>query len=314
MSEIKQSFEGLKIPENWNFPERDKPGINIIHLDLDHNFLSFILPNNPSINPPLVHNWYRGEYRDYFFAPDGKKLHSLSHTGFETRIELVSDNFATYRINEGKSKRDSVDIFFSSSYSEDNNSYLPPNELGQIQYLTGRLQAVFLGKVFATDKEEEIKSPFALVHNLRDVRGLGDGEWIFSQEHESFNSGFLSPRRVSEKENTVGIYILNSKQKEEKVFEVEWKVQRGDREEEKSREYLVVSQTHIPTDIIKTFRAPLSLDMQTVEDAVYSSPPYPKERIAGKDRLVVPWRNIDRIIRARLSYSYPPPQDTSKKQ
>jgi hypothetical protein len=49
------------------------------------------------------------------------------------------------------------------------------------------------------------------------------------------------------------------------------------------------------------------LDMQKVEEAVYSRPPYPKERIAGKDRLIVPWRNIDRIVGASLSYSYLPP-------
>lgn len=88
------------------------------------------------------------------------------------------------------------------------------------------------------------------------------------------------------------------------VFEIEFG-EESDREEHK-RQSFFISQKHIPTGIIKILRAPLRIDLQSIAEILNSKPPYNKEGVRGKERLVVPWTNIPQMVGAGISYSYPP--------
>ena len=61
MSEIDSSPESPKIPENWNFPERDKTDLKLVQIDPDARFLAFTLPDG------------RGHKSvEYFFNTEGE--------------------------------------------------------------------------------------------------------------------------------------------------------------------------------------------------------------------------------------------------
>lgn len=68
---------------------------------------------------------------------------------------------------------------------------------------------------------------------------------------------------------------------------------------------LVVERTHVPSKTIQTLTLPLSFwpNFDRLRTILLSKPPYKKDE---NGRLVVPWRNIDRIVGASLSYSYLP--------
>ena len=312
--EINPTPENIEIPENWKFLEGDKQTLKVAQIDLGERFLAYTLPDDPKVNKKL----YKGEYRDYFFDSEGKRLQWRSHEGFDANIFLVGENFIHYNINELNARIEKlpdskkISIYFREQEYDryDRNQLLDlmrsdrlfTTRQGYIHYdISGLLDSIGLEELFTRDeKGNDISSPD--LGFFRDNEN--DFRLRFYKAHH-INKDF-SYKKDTEKDNAVGIYILNPNQEEEKVFDVDWKIQRGESDEERTREYLVVSQIHIPTGIIKTIRAPLRLDMQKVEEAVYSKPPYSKERIGGKERLVVPWRNIDRIVGASLSYSYPP--------
>lgn len=59
------------------------------------------------------------------------------------------------------------------------------------------------------------------------------------------------------------------------AFNIEYKV---------DNDMFVVTQTHIPTGIVKILSAPLSINLKELADATFAQPPYAKERKAGHDR------------------------------
>ena len=83
--EINPPPENIEIPEDWQFPERDKPGLKVAQIDLDQRFLAFTLPDNPRAK-----GWpgYQGEYGDYFFTSEGKP------SEYRKRIFTVSSGIA----------------------------------------------------------------------------------------------------------------------------------------------------------------------------------------------------------------------------
>ena len=71
--EIKPTPENIEIPENWKFSKSDKQTLKISQIDLDERFLAYTLPDHPKVNRKL----YKGEYHDYFFDSEGRRLQWL---------------------------------------------------------------------------------------------------------------------------------------------------------------------------------------------------------------------------------------------
>ena len=230
----------------------------------------------------------------------------------------------------------STDINFVNSSLD--QSSLPPWQqtgwLGQISYLhddflwhegldrdTGRINSVTLGTFFAARdaKGNVIESPGAYItryssdewkHELKDETDI---PLSFNQYMEFYLKDLerLKVLGRKDKDSTADTDFIIQEGREENelivfnkkgelVFRVNSEV-----EELEGEKSLVVYQTHIPTDIVKILRAKIRINKQKIYDAIFSRPPYDKERKVGKDRLIVPWRNIDGIVGASLSYLHP---------
>lgn len=288
--ELNPSPENLPIPENWNFPERDERGIEVVQIDLGERFLAVQPPRNLQ-DPNITHPLYLYGSEEFFFNKDGEEVALRSHQKLETYIGFRGGEFSiTYTLPVGAPET------YSSSLMVHFDSGEAGGRLGGAIYDGGMLRFADLGKFFIT---KDVNG--ALVKSPRLV--FGSYEIATSDEKRTFGLN----KELSGNDFVVEIQGKNeaaiSSNQNEKLFAVSWRIQEGEQEKVP---ILVVSQTHIPSDIVKTLRAPLKVDYDKVVDAgLLSKPPYRKSE---KGRLVVPWTNIDRIVGASLSYSYPPPK------
>ena len=312
--EIKPTPENIEIPENWDFRYRDTPGLKIDQIDLDQRFIAFYLPTDPHTNQPL--------YGDYFFDNEGKSLVNrhyykegrMSELG-STSIDLVGDLEIDYWIDArpenfvdyGKHpiRRD---IGISVDFREKNlNGKIGTRFdeiLGAVYYEGQLFNGVHFGYNFAPDpnRDKHLFVPsmdFDIKIGTSDtMRLLLDPKNRDNEALELWGKGFggLQPQI-----NQNGAVYLDKNG--DKIFQVDWKIEEDELEPSRGR-LAVFSQTHIPSGIVKTLRALLRLNLGEVKDAVFSRPPYQKDE---RGNLIVPWRNIDRIVGATLSYSYPPP-------
>lgn len=176
----------------------------------------------------------------------------------------------------------------------------PAFELADVNYTSGRLSSVCLGRHFISIAGEEnyLSSPVLIIGQYSQ-ESLRNGNWqINLSEGLPVNNPFVVSD-ITERQ-----VVFN--QDRRPIFKVEWGIQKSGLEGERGNvDLLSVSQIHIPTGIIKILRAPLGLDVEKVSEAIFSRPPYPKDE---RGRLIIPWRNIDRIVGGMLSYSYPPPK------
>jgi len=299
MSEIDSSPEIPKIPENWKFPERDQPDLKPVQIDNDARFLAFTVPDGRGLKSV-----------EYFFNREGEAVgyYRIPFLSGAAGIAVTSDCKTQYVIPSMLSGTAPENIYVLFKKAESKlGTFATGDRLGAVFYHQGELSSIQVDPVFLERPEEEdsIESPkYQLsIINSGVLLSLIDRQNDYFHGRRKFTmDNFVIDSETKKAKDKVEVFEKNGKE----VFEIKWEIREGDREEGR-KESLVVSQTHIPSGIIKTLRAPLMLDMQKVEEAVYSRPPYPKERIAGKDRLIVPWRNIDRIVGASLSYSYLPP-------
>lgn len=175
----------------------------------------------------------------------------------------------------------------------------PAFELTDANYRSGRLSSVCLGSYFIgiAGDENYLRSPMFIIGQFSQ-ESLRSGNWELN-----FSEGWPVNNPFAVSDITERQVVFN--QGKEPIFRVEWGIEKFGLERERGNvDLLSVSQTHIPTGIVKTLRAPLELDVEDVSGAVFSRPPYPKDE---RGRLAIPWGNIDRIVGASLSYSYPPP-------
>lgn len=297
MPEINQSSEGLKIPENWKFRERNVPGIEVDDIDLDQRFIAINLLDVQS------REYGDEKYADYFFDSEGKEtlFRKIRVTGwvppgdeekrdrnlFQREIFLSrAEGILFYDIRGNRrlieSNRGLVNVHLDSPGEDPFNvvSY----EGQRLEYIESYAFAEDPGRE-DLEKRGYIKSR---IFSIKKVNGQLEFDPELELEEESPTGLQFQPQNIPNS----AIY-LDENGKE--TFRIDWKIN-----DEGS---LIVSQTHVPTGIIKTLSAPLRIDTKKVADAVFARSPYPRD---DKGRIVVPWRNIDRIVGASISYSYPP--------
>lgn len=304
MVEIAVSAENPKIPASWNFPERDDPRLKVVQLDLDEKFISFNLPGiKPLYSKSTEHKYFIHHSGDYFFGHDGNPLASREQHAHETIILLTGDSYNMYNISDDYySQRVFVDFLLSAPTDED----LVPYSLGTIEYYNGDLYRLTLGEAFTTTNDEDtlIKSPFIRLEPttrwaLYEASSMGEAIDVSIQKNSNLRI------QGNEGRNESRVFEANK----EEIFRIKFQIEKEEVGEKKNMvKFLVVSQTHVPTGIEKILKAPLSVDRRRCINVANSKPSYQKEAKAGKNRLVVSWRDIDRIVDARLGYSRPPPQ------
>lgn len=295
MSEIDSSLEISKIPENWKFSGRGNPNIKVMQIDINERFLSY--QRNVNLQEANVSNPLYG-YEEIFFSENGKEVASRSHQKIEMYIGFWGGELPiTYVLPVGAPE----------PYSSSLSVHFTGGSLGGSIYDRGILRLASLGRDFTTEdlSGSDIRAPRLMFGSVQTTRPDEKRKYDLNKE-VSDSSDFII-KEDEDKENEATIFSNGG----EEVFKVARRIQEQEREEPPC---LVVSQTHILSGIEKTVRTPLNMDYEKVVEASHSKPPYRKVglgRIIGGGRLEVPWRNIDRIVGASLSYSYPPPTQNS---
>lgn len=223
---------------------------------------------------------------------------------FGTYINLVGDIKVSYRLQDwGDPHSGNVNVwflketsvpptFFELGIGDDFSNYRD-NQLGEANYAGSKLLSVVLGRSFSIEGAENyLRSPLMIIG-----QSSRNKDWEVKNFSRLLNDDFFMPDKT-----ITGRQAVISNERGESIFRVECEMQKFG-QEGGNADLLSVFQTHIPTGIIKTLKAPLALNAQRVSRAVFSTPPYPKEEMG---RLVVPWRNIHRLVGASLSYSYSP--------
>lgn len=309
MSEIDSPPENPKIPGDWKFPERGDPGLKVTQIDLGERFLAFTLPDG-SDNKSV----------DYFFGSEG------DITGYRVipvigsiSVGLTSDNKLTYDVLRIVSSLQAPELNGMSIYLKQAKSNLLldliEDRLGGFMYGGRELLGLELDSIFLEETEQQtgIESPrCTLSFTIPTDKGQEGGKLVFEviqpREYDAYRREYIAGDFVLVKEAEKKIHVFDKNRK--KVFEIEPSIEEAGTHEVGS-EVLVFKQTHTPSGIIKTLKGPLRVDLQKVEETINVRAPYDKEKVGGKDRLVVPWTNIHRIVGAGLSYSYPPPNPKS---
>jgi len=314
--ETNPSPEIPNVPENWNFPEKTNPNCKIGNIDLDSGSLSIRLQNS---------------YRDYFFDPEGnplgRRIYIPEYAIDIRRVSILAtgENLVGIDIFERKGYENYtlISVYFpeieagKDSFNNPENN-LVDNRLEQlvnfIYGFEGQLTSVVLGGVFMKDPDgntiprpiSDISFPIDFIRSgIRgkyykkggDMPRYGQHDWLSDPGASAIRDKFKAPKE--EGANKIGLFDT----KGEKIFAIEWEV----KEEVKAR-FLIVQETHLPSKIIRILELPLQIDPEEVMRAALSQPPYPKNE---RGKLIVPWTNIDRIVGASLSYSYPPPKKPS---
>ena len=288
-AEKSPSQEQPKIPENWQFEERGELS-QVVQIDPIERYLAL---KRTHLNHPEVTG-----ITDYFFDRNGLPLSVRSYTDFS------GGKYSVYlKVRGGEH---------------------------QVEYSFSHHEPYALGVSFFKSEETSM-SPLSTIANPMDGISFGpDGRpeivrmarpWVkkspnppsidFSNAKDEFIKRYWNCYKIF---NRGGFKILDQAQPNKLVFvNKEWKkeyvVVWDTVMEEKSNgdefPVFVVTQSHIDEGRekeVKIFKSPIQIDMEKVKSALLSKPPYQKDE---NGRLVVPWRGVDRIVGASLSYSEP---------
>ena len=282
MAETGSTAENPKIPENWQFPERDE-GIPLraIQVDKDEGYLALDMSSHG-----------RGII-DYFFSRDGiplleRNVANLPCIQIYKWGELQIEYFFTYGqtpyMNVSFSKLEALDAQPKSI----KDFLIPSNVLG----FTER---GIIDKVLMQSPKLEGPDP--------DIEFSG-----FQDKQVHYGVLRLHGLKILDQEQPNKLVLINRQGKKEYVVLGDTVIEEGG--DGKKVPFFVVTQSHFDAENKETrkiLRGPTQIDMEKVKLSLLSKPPYPKDE---KGRLVIPWANIDRIVGASLSYSYPPPKQS----
>lgn len=292
--EINRTQES-QIPENWQFSERKDsynwPVTEIIQVDPENGFLALKQPfGNRTKDIEYFFNHQGGVYQSSLkrenLAPKPRIEIWIEDKEFGSRFK----NWGSAGISVALFKSELVPLHRSSGKVEETPVF---DHFAKVSFDAGKLVQVELTNLFAADGDRRIISP--LIEISPDEKGNFSVELKNPQKWKIFKDRGAPLGEFD-------TYARDEEGRYKQDFKVKYSVTDG---------RLTVSQTHIATGITKTIEVPMTLDMRGVRDAFSSKAPYQEVQTAdGKSHLGVPWRNIDKLVGAKLSFS-PPPKPTS---
>jgi hypothetical protein len=270
-----------EIPENWDLTLSWGVGDKVIQIEPKLGYLALQTDN-------------QRKNSEHFFDHKGDRLSEVYHSKFarslnSTIIILRGEDMSFLFLADDTPTELNSDVLLSFSGQSDKKGSHFPVTLARFKYQRSRLECVDLPDVFCFDeKKGKITSPDTYI---KLTEGLGENakDWYIVESNHGgciFSGLNEAMFRTGDKDND---------------FNWNWDVFNGK---------LVVKQTHLKTDITKALEAPLVLDQKKIDEVILCKPPYEiiKSK-TGPDRLDVPWRNIDQVVGASLSYSFPLPQN-----
>lgn len=321
MTETNLPSEHLELPPNWTFLERDRTGLKVVQIDPSQGFLAFTLPSVPEYgdNPS-----YKGEYGDYYFDAKGKPTDFRIHACNDTAIELQGDIPIAFKVHENQGSvsfnlrgtfQDRLDRFSVGTASEPTLG-----KLGGFMFdhqVSGRpieLTACVLGSLFTRQQKgkdgQDIESPLVFFE-VKYEKGMQARPYRLEDwEYHILESTDFTLQEGNEPNK---ICFLDKQGKE--IYQVEWKFEPGEDEDNIFYPTFVIKQTHISSGIVKTLKAPTVLNKGRVVKAVFELPPYQTEKIDDKvEVLQVPWKSLDQAVGVTLNYSYSLPKQETKEE
>lgn len=296
--EINSPSESPKIPEHWQVAVGETTDYRVIYLDKDNGYIAGLAKVKSD------------HYREYLVGTDGSPLIARNlHAGYwddsmggEQRPSAGLRKWGamqqTYDFGSDLNLDPSLSIDFFREEEIEHESYggsmvgpdTTENIINLIRFSPqGTLESIFMTSdkqpilEFLNKKDKFIKRDW----NRGAIESLG---------------GF----RILDQGEQNKLIFVNKEGKKE--YLVSWGTEVEEDGNGDKVPFFVVIQSHFNAGNEETrriIRSPIQIDMEKVKSAVLSKPPYPKDE---KGRLVVPWTNIDRIVGASLSYSYPPPK------
>lgn len=263
--------ESFQVPENWNYPERNKPH-KVVDIDSTKRYLAVRGIDEMPLKIPFQ--------SEYIFDKDGKRvaikrLFTLKDQRMLGHIRLRGEVDMQYSIGDS----DIQTIRFFSRQTFDNldtigSNLVNPEDLGGAYYTigsnAGKLWRIDLGEFADTSKEDQDNTV----------------EGSLAASILSYKFGFKTED-----------WAIEGGGREDPRYTILYEVEDG---------FLAVSQTRVKDGMVKVIRAPLRLDNKKIGEVAFANPPYGKD---GRGNLNIPWRDIGRVVGASLSYSSPMPKN-----
>lgn len=300
MSEIKLLPENLKIPENWNFPEKFSGPTDIVvdQVDESQNYLRL----------HFVRDDLTEREKEYFFSngqpvyerETASTLPHIFHWGeVDTQYTLELDLykrlkyfFVDFSHREGDLLGNSIK---QSEKDYDNDAMIGAG--GFTFSPNGEIKMLLIGMPFV-----EQDGNFIPVADI--ALTLTNGGNRFNANDYRPTVEEIDPKYMIADRSETNKIILNNIQGQD-AFITEWGIKTEEDKRGIKAPFFVVTRSHSTTGTVQTLRSPMQVDLGLITESAFSRPPYPKD---DKGRLVVPWRNLDRLVGASISYSYPPPK------
>jgi hypothetical protein len=277
-----------EIPENWDITLSWDVGDKVIQVEPKLGYLALQTDN-------------QRRNSEYFFDHKGDRLSEAYHSESarfpdSTTIILRGEDMGVLFLADDTPTELNSNVLLSFLGQSDKKEPRFPVTLASFKYQRSKLKCIDLPDVFCFDeKEGRITSPDMSMR--LDKRGFGENteDWRIEESPLDGRHGYIFYQKLN------GITTSFKTGDKDGDFNCSWDVSDGK---------LVVKQIHSKTGITKTLEAPLVLDQKKINEVMLCRPPY--EIIKSKtspDRLDIPWRNIDQIVGASLSYSFPLPQN-----
>jgi len=288
MSEVDSSPQNFKIPDNWQFQEKSI-SLPVLQIDLSERYLALrrTYPKYPE----------ETEIIDYFFDRQGLTLMARSFKDFS------SDKYSVDIKKKGE-----IQVEYSFSYHEPYTmsvSFFNPEEtsMSTSSFVANPMDGIF----FSTDgRSAVVRMARPWIKDSPNPPGIdfsNEKNEFIKRDWDCYKIFDRGSFRLLDQDQSNKLVFVNREGRKEYV--VVW-----DTVMEETREgrqaFFVLTQSHFDVgsqETRKILKSPLQINIEEVKTALLSKPPYPKD---DKGRLVVPWRDIDRLVGARLSYSYPP--------
>lgn len=324
MNEMLRNSDPSQIPAEWQFPDRNQPGLKVLQLDHKRRFLATNLPGNSGIG---FHPEYKGPFGAYIFTPEGTIAAKLTHqsqcTSFVRRtaemyshvyvsnlfpsldptiLYLYINTFPLELVEQGRTSWYEAFVGFDGQYQHLKNTGLAVTQTIKI---TNRFM------VPGREDKGLIPSPGFALDVKRGQIGLSTQDWTvkYLEELELHNEIYadrygydhgeglyygFAVRQDQDRPNSVFFQDRSGKD----IFHTTWDVVDG----QNGRE-IYLDEEHLTTGTKRIARAPVTLDITGIKDSYLIKPPY----TLGDDlALDVPWEGVDRFIGASLGYIYPP--------
>lgn len=312
-----------KIPDSWNFPERDivpetrlKSQVSVV--DEKRRYLYLIKPNFTSILPqhdnPTLRRLDPQREREYFFKPNGdpefvRKIpeKDIVHEGeirtwvnWESKYDWPGFEEAENKIRMG-----------FEEVKRDNRGFTPYSVL----YLNGHLKQVYVGTEGAFE-EKEIN--FGVVVNRSESNPLDSNSWVFFKGYyEYFLTLEQNEKRkirrtnpVTGKDETMQGRVIGDNpfvlEPASGKIQVGWNIEQREINGEEQN-VLVVTQQPEGSEFMREVVVPFNVDHNRLVGVMEAK--YPYQENLGRNGLGawdVPWQRADREIGVTIGYRIQP--------